>query len=70
MALLTYMDCPIGNAIGNALEVAETLQCLHGHGPDDLVDIVCDLGISLFSLEITGVFYDYVYKICFRRTIA
>ncbi|XP_072045125.1 thymidine phosphorylase-like [Amphiura filiformis] len=53
MALLTNMDCPIGNTIGNALEVAETLQCLHGHGPADLVDIVCNLGGYLLELTET-----------------
>ena len=44
MALLTDMENPIGYNIGNALEVAEALQCLHGQGPDDLTDIVCQLG--------------------------
>ena len=44
MAVLTDMENPIGYTIGNALEVAEALQCLHGEGPDDLTDIVCQLG--------------------------
>ncbi|XP_072045128.1 thymidine phosphorylase-like [Amphiura filiformis] len=52
-AFLTNMDCPIGNTIGNALEVAESLQCLHGHGPADVVDLVCDLGGNLLDLTDT-----------------
>ena len=44
VALLTEMENPIGCTIGNALEVAEALQCLHGQGPDDLMELVCQLG--------------------------
>ena len=43
-ALLTDMNNPLGKMIGNALEVAESLQCLHGNGPSDLEDLVLKLG--------------------------
>lgn len=49
-ALLTNMENPIGYTIGNALEVAESLQCLQGHGPEDLMELVCHLGGHLLSL--------------------
>ena len=53
-ALITQMDNPLGKMIGNALEVAESVQCLHGNGPSDLEDIVLKLGknIGLKNLEI------------------
>ncbi|XP_052810282.1 thymidine phosphorylase-like [Mya arenaria] len=44
IALLTDMNSPIGMNIGNALEVAETIECLHGNGPNDLTDLVTRLG--------------------------
>ncbi|XP_069485586.1 thymidine phosphorylase isoform X2 [Ambystoma mexicanum] len=39
-ALITEMDCPIGQRIGNSLEVMESLECLKGRGPPDLRELV------------------------------
>lgn len=47
VALLTDMDSPLGNMVGNSLEVAESIQCLHGDGPQDLTDLVIRLGGQL-----------------------
>ncbi|XP_069101075.1 thymidine phosphorylase-like [Argopecten irradians] len=44
VALLTEMNNPIGQAIGNSLEVAESIQCLHGKGPSDVMNLVYQLG--------------------------
>uniref|UniRef100_UPI00358EA021 thymidine phosphorylase isoform X2 n=1 Tax=Myxine glutinosa TaxID=7769 RepID=UPI00358EA021 len=44
VAVLSQMDHPIGLRIGNALEVMETVECLHGKGPEDLNELVVTLG--------------------------
>ena len=42
-AVLSDMNQPLGQAVGNALEVEEAVACLRGEGPADLADLVCDL---------------------------
>ena len=39
------MDNPIGSTVGNALEIAEAIDCMKGGGPATLKELVCALGI-------------------------
>uniref|UniRef100_A0A6Q2XH68 Thymidine phosphorylase n=1 Tax=Esox lucius TaxID=8010 RepID=A0A6Q2XH68_ESOLU len=43
-AVLSRMNCPIGRCVGNSLEVIESLECLKGRGPDDILELVTLLG--------------------------
>lgn len=42
-AVLSDMNTPLGRAVGNALEVEESVACLRGEGPEDLAALVCEL---------------------------
>lgn len=46
-AMLNPMDQPLGRAAGNALEVSECVDVLHGGGPEDLIELTLDLAGKL-----------------------
>nr|WP_300004462.1 pyrimidine-nucleoside phosphorylase [Tissierella sp.] len=50
MAVVTNMDQPLGNAIGNNLEVKEAIDILKGKGPEDLLQLSIILGSKLLLL--------------------
>lgn len=51
-ALLTDMDTPLGRTVGNAVEVAESLEVLAGGGPADVVELT--LALAAEMLDVAG----------------
>jgi thymidine phosphorylase len=49
-ALVTRMDTPLGRAVGNALEVEESVAALRGEGPDDLLEVTYALAEHMLAL--------------------
>ncbi len=50
VALITNMDQPLGRMVGNALEVRECLDVMHGAGPADLRTLCLELAAWMFRL--------------------
>lgn len=56
VAQLTNMNAPLGRAVGNALEVSESLDVLKGEGPSDVRELT--LALARLMLELVGLDID------------
>ena len=48
-AIISDMNEPLGNAIGNALEVKEAIATLHGRGPSDFTELCMEAGTIMLQ---------------------
>ena len=49
--LITDMNQPLGSAVGNGLEIDESVEALKGNGPQDLMQITFSLGAAMLTLS-------------------
>lgn len=50
VAIISRMDQPLGWAVGNSLEVIESVECLRGDGPDDLMGLSIELAAEMVRM--------------------
>ena len=50
-AFITNMDFPLGRTVGNFLEIEETIDCLKGKGPADVMELTYCLGEEMLVLS-------------------
>ncbi|MCP5102905.1 MAG: thymidine phosphorylase [bacterium] len=47
IGLITDMDQPLGNMVGNSLEIIESIEALKGNGPGDVMAVTFGLGAGM-----------------------
>jgi len=55
VCLLTDMDQPLGEAVGNALELREAMATLRGEGPADFTELVLEASAHLLAVSDLGI---------------
>lgn len=61
-ALITNMDIPLGNNIGNSLEVIEAVNTLNGNGPADFTEVCMNLAGNMLYLAGMGTIEECMEK--------
>ena len=54
VCVLTNMNEPVGYAVGNTLEIIETIECLKGNIPEDIKEIITTIGSYIIKLAGKG----------------
>ncbi|MDR1988599.1 MAG: thymidine phosphorylase [Acidobacteriaceae bacterium] len=68
-AIITRMETPLGEAVGNALEVIECIEVLKGRGPADVIDVSLELAARMLVLGGVAADRAAAFAMC-RATLA
>ena len=66
ICILTDMDEPLGYAIGNSLEVKESIDSLNGMGPKDVMELIVSIA-SLILNKTKGISEDDARNLCMKK---
>ncbi len=66
ICILTDMDEPLGYAIGNSLEVKESIDSLKGYGPSDVMELIVSIA-SLVLKEVNGIDEEEARNLCMKK---
>ncbi len=69
LGIISSMDQPLGRAVGNSLEIIESIEALKGKGPEDIMQVTYALGWCM--LQAAGKKTSYAQAVeTFREAIA
>ena len=57
LGIISSMDQPLGRAVGNSLEMIESIEALKGNGPEDIMQVTYALGWCM--LQAAGIGMEY-----------
>ena len=66
VCILTDMDEPLGLAIGNSLEVKESIDSLKGYGPQDVMELIVSIA-SIILEKTKGINEDEARNLCMKK---
>ncbi len=62
VGIVTNMDQPLGYAVGNSIEIIESIETLKGNGPQDILDVTFALGAGMLVAAGAAKTYDEALK--------
>ncbi len=68
-AIISNMEQPLGNAIGNALEIKEAIETLQGNGPEDLTELCIELSGHMIVLAKPSISFSKAVKLAKEQIV-
>ncbi len=69
LGIISSMDQPLGRAVGNSLEIVESIEALKGRGPEDIMQVTYALGWCMLQAAGKKIAYAQAVEM-FQKAIA